>query len=325
MAASSRLKWAFAWGLLAVAQGANAQPAYPTKPLRMIASQSAGGGVDAVARLVAARLSESFGQTVIVDNRAGANGSLAAELTAKAPPDGYTLMLGAVGNLGVNKFFIKQMNYDPFTELAPVTLAISSSSVLVVHPSVPVKSVKDLLALARARPGTLAHGSSGVGGAGHLAGALFQSMTQTNLLHVPYKGGAPAMVDLVAGQVQMSFSSTPTAVPNIGSGRLRALAVTTAQRSKLLPALPTIAEAGVPGYEAHSWYGFVVPAKTPQAIVARLNKEIVQILNRPDAGETLLKVGLEPWTSTPEAFGAYVKSEVEKWGRIIRELGITAN
>ncbi len=325
MAERCEWKWAVACALLTIVQPAGAQSLYPAKPLRMIASQSAGGGVDAVARLVASRLSEAFGQTVIVDNRAGANGSMAAELTAKSPPDGYTLMLGAVGNLGVNKFFIKQMNYDPFTELAPVTLAISSSSVLVVHPSVPVKSVKDLLALARARPGALAHGSSGVGGAGHLAGALFQSMTRTNLLHVPYKGGAPAMVDLLAGQVQLSFSSTPTAVPNINSGRVRALAVTTAQRSKLLPTLPTIAEAGVPGYEAHSWYGFVVPAKTPLTIVARLNKEIVQILNRPDAGETLLRVGLEPWTSTPEAFGAYIKSEVEKWGRIIRELGITAN
>jgi tripartite-type tricarboxylate transporter receptor subunit TctC len=312
--------------LLVAAQLAAAQqPAYPAKTIRLIASQSPGGGIDTVARIVAQRLSESLGQSVIVDNRAGANGSLAAEMTAKASPDGYTLMLGAVGNLGVNKYFIKQMNYDPFTELAPVTLAISSSSVLVVHPSVPAKSVKDLLALARARPGALAHGSSGVGGAGHLAGALFQSMAKVNLLHVPYKGGAPAMVDLIAGQVQLSFASTPTAVTNINSGRLRPLAVTTGQRSKLLPKLPTIAEAGVPGYEAHSWYGFVVPAKTPQSIVTRLNKEIVQIINRPDSGEALLKVGLEPWTSTPEAFGAYIKSEYDKWGRIIREIGITAN
>ena len=299
--------------------------AYPVKTLRLIASQSAGGGVDTVARLVALRLSEALGQTVIVDNRAGANGSLAAEMTAKSPPDGYTLMLGAVGNLGVNRYFIKQMNYDPFTELAPVTLAVSSSSVLVVHPSVPAKSVRELLALAKARPGALAYGSSGVGGAGHLAGALFQSMAKVSLLHVPYKGGAPAMVDLVAGQVQLGFASTPTALPHIGSGRLRALAVSTAQRSKLLPDLPTVAEAGVPGYEAHSWYGFVVAAKTPQAIVARLNKEIVQILNRPEAGESLLKVGLETWTSTPEIFGSYIKSEYEKWGRIIREAGITAN
>ena len=305
---------------------ATAQSAtYPTKSLRVIASQSAGGGVDAVARLVAARLAEAFAQTVIVENRAGANGSLAAEITARAPPDGYTVMLGAVGNLGVNRFFIKQMNYDPFTDLAPVTLAISSGSVLVVHPSVPAKSLKALLALARARPGALAHGSSGVGGAGHLAGALFQSMTKTQLLHVPYKGGAPAMVDLLAGQVQMSFASTPTAMPNIVSGRLRALAVTTAQRSKLLPDVPTVAQAGVPGFEAHSWYGFVVPAKTPSVIVTRLNKEIVQILHRADAAEVLLKVGLEPWTSSPEEMGAYLKSEVDKWGRIIRELGITAN
>jgi len=307
------------------AQPSTQQPGYPTKTIRLIASQSAGGGVDTVARLVAGRLSEAFAQTVIVDNRAGANGSLAAEMTSKAPPDGYTLMLGAVGNLGVNKYFIKQMNYDPFTELAPVTLAISSSSVLVVHPSVPAKSVKELLALAKARPGVLAYGSSGVGGAGHLAGALFQSMTKVNLLHVPYKGGAPAMVDLIAGQVQLAFASTPTATPNIGSGRLRALAVSTARRSKLMPELPTVAEAGVPGFEANSWYGFVVPAKTPQAVVARLNKEIVHIINRPDSVEALFKVGLEPWTSTPEAFGAYIKSEYEKWGRIIREIGITAN
>ncbi|HTE15924.1 MAG TPA: tripartite tricarboxylate transporter substrate-binding protein, partial [Burkholderiales bacterium] len=262
MLAGSELKWMCAFALGITTSFAAAQT-YPSKALRVIASQSAGGGVDAVSRLVASRLSEAFGQTVIVDNRAGANGSLAAEATAKAPPDGYTLMLGAAGNLGVNRFFIKQMNYDPFTELAPVTLAISSSSVLVVHPSVPAKSVKELLVLLRAQPGKLAFGSSGVGGAGHLAAALFQSMTKTNMLHVPYKGGAPAMVDLLAGQVQLIFASPPTAMPNLVSGRLRALAVSTVRRSKILPALPSIAEAGVPGYDANTWYGFVVPAKTP--------------------------------------------------------------
>ena len=236
MAAKSGLIRVAAVTLWATGPAAHAQlaavapPAYPVKTIRVIASQSAGGGVDAVARLVASRLAESFGQTVIVDNRAGANGSLAAEITAKAPPDGYTLMLGAAGNLGVNRFFIKQMTYDPATELAPVTSAISSGSVLVVHPSLPVKSVKEFIALARTRPGTLAYGSSGVGGAGHMAAALFESLTQTRLLHVPYKGGAPAMVDLIAGQVQLSFSSAPTAMPNMASGRLRALAVTTAKR-----------------------------------------------------------------------------------------------
>ena len=219
----------------------------------------------------------------------------------------------------------KHMTYDPLQELMPVALAVSGGSVLVVHPSVPVKSVQDLLALARARPGVLAYGSSGVGGAGHLAAALMQSMTKISLLHVPYKGGGPAIVDLIVGQVQLSFASLPSAATSINAGRLRALAVTTTRRSRLFPQLPTVAEAGVPGYEAHSWYGFVVAAKTPQNIVARLNKEIVQILNRPDASEAVLKQGLEVWTSTPEAFGAYIKAEIEKWGRIIREIGITAN
>jgi len=325
-AVSCAVHGALAGALLTAAQLACAQqPAYPAKTIRLMASQAPGGGIDSVARIVSSKLSEAVGQTVIVDNRPGANGTLAGELTAKSPPDGYTVMLGAVGNLGVNTFFYKQIGYDPLQDLAPVTLAVSGGNVLVVHPSVPAKSVKELIALARARPGALALGTSGTGGAGHLAGALFQSMAKINLLHVPYKGGAPAMVDLMAGQVQLAFASSATAVPNINSGRLRALAVTTAQRSKIFPDLPSIAEAGVPGYEAHSWYGFVVASKTPQMIVTRLNKELVQILNRPDTGEVLLKLGLEVWTSTPEAFGAYIKSEFDKWGRIIREAGITAN
>jgi tripartite-type tricarboxylate transporter receptor subunit TctC len=316
--------------LLTAASHAGAQPAaqtgaFPVKTIRLIASQAPGGGIDAVARIVSSRLSESVGQTVIVDNRAGANGSLAGELTAKSPPDGYTLMLGAMGNLGVNAFFIKNMTYDPLRDLVPVALAVSGGNLLVVHPSLPAKSVPDLLALARTRPGVLAFGSSGVGGAGHLAAALLQSMTKINLLHIPYKGGAPAIVDLIAGQVQISFASAPSAATSINAGRLRALAVTTARRSRLFPQLPTISEAGVPGYESHSWYGFAVAAKTPQPIITRLNQEIVQILNRPDAGEAVLKQGMEVWTSTPEAFGAYIKSEYDKWGRIIREIGITAN
>ncbi len=324
--AACSVRGAFAGALLTVAQLAGAQqPSYPVKTIRLIASQSAGGGVDTVARLVASRLSEAVGQTVIVDNRPGANGSLAADLTARSQPDGYTVMLGSRGNLGVNAFFIKQMTYDPLQDLAPVTLAISNSNVLVVHPSIPVTSVRELLEFARARPGALAYGTSGVGSIGHLAGALFQSMTKIKLLHVPYKGGAPAMVDLVAGQVQLAFASSPTAVTNVNAGRLRALAVTTAQRSKIFPDLPSIAEAGVPGYEADSWYGLVVAAKTPPSIIARLNRELVQILNRSDTKEALLKIGLETLTSTPEAFGAYIKSEYDKWGRIIREVGITAN
>jgi tripartite-type tricarboxylate transporter receptor subunit TctC len=303
---------------------AHAQQPYPARPIRLIASQSAGGGVDAVARLVGARLTDAFGQNVIVDNRPGANGTLAGDLTAKSPPDGYTLLLGALGNLAINGYFSK-ISYDPLNDLAPVTTAISSGNLLVVHPSVPAKSVKELIAIARARPGQLAYGSSGTGGAGHLAGALFQRMAEVELLHVPYKGGAPALVDLIAGQTQLSFASLPTALPGMSSGKLRALAVTTAHRSKILPEIPTIAEAGVPGYESHSWYGFAVAAKTPKAIIDRLNQEIVQALHRADTSTALLKQGQEVWTSTPEAFGQYIKSEHDKWGRLIRETRIAGH
>ena len=298
------------------------QAPYPSKTIRIVASQAPGGGIDTVCRIVAPKLSDAVGQTVIWDNRPGANGSLAAEITAKSPPDGYTLMLGAVGNLATNVLFYKKLGYDPQRDLAPVTSAVLSVNVLVVHPSVPAHSVKELIALARKRPNELAYGTSGTGGAGHLAGALFQYLTKIRILHVPYKGGGPAMIDLVAGQTQIGFASQPSSAGFIRDGRLRALAVTTAHRSKLFPQLPTIAEAGVPGYESHAWYGFVVPAKTPQPVVSRLNQEIVRILNSPDITQTLLAQGLEVWTMSPGAFGAYIKSEAAKWTRVIREAGI---
>lgn len=311
--------------LLAVTSQAVAQqPAYPTRPIRLIASQSPGGGIDTVARIVATKLTDALGQNVMVDNRAGANGSVAGELTAKSPPDGYTMMLGAVGNLAVNGFFTKNMTYDPLKDLAPVTPAVTSGNVLVVHPSVPAKSLKEFLALARARPGQLAYGSSGVGGSGHLATGLLQSMAKIQLLHVPYKGNGPAIVNLMSGEVQLAFASPASVVANINSGRLRALAVGTATRSKQFPQVPTISEAGVPGYESKSWYGFVVAAKTPQPIVLRLNKEIAQVLSRPDVIEQMLTQG-EAWTTSPEAFAAFIKTEHDKWGRVIKEQGITAN
>ena len=301
---------------------AYAQQSYPSKSIRLIASQAPGGGVDAVCRVVATRLSENIGQTVVVDNRPGANGSLAAEITAKSPPDGYTIMLGAVGNLATNPLLYRKLGYEPLRDLAPVTTAVSSANVLVLHPSVPANSVKELIAIARKQPGSLAYGTSGTGGAGHLAGALFSRMANVQLLHVPYRGGGPAMVDLVAGQTQLGFASQPSAITFINSGKLKALAVTTAHRTKLLPKLPTIAEAGVRGYESHAWYGFVVPARTPQPVVARLNQEIVRVLQMPDASDALLSQGLEAWTMTPERFGAYIRSEADKWGRVIRDAGI---
>lgn len=300
---------------------AAAQP-YPSKAVRIIASQAPGGGIDTVCRIVQPKLSEALGQTVVVENRPGANGSVAAELTAKSPPDGYTLMLGAVGNLGTNVNFYKQLGYDPLRDLAPVTSAVLGVNVLVVHPSVPANSVKELVALSRRKPSSLAYGSSGTGGTGHMAGALFQRLTKTEILHVPYKGSGPAMVDLVAGNTQIGFASTPSVATFIRSGKLRALAVTTAHRSKVFPELPTLAEAGVSGYESNAWYGFVVPAKTPQPVVARLNQEIVRALQMPDVVQAIHAQGLEPWTMTPEAFGAYIRSEADKWTRVIREAGI---
>jgi len=304
---------------------AHAQTGYPSKPVRIIASQSPGGGIDVVARIVSTKLGEALGGTVVVENRPGANGSVAAELTAKAAPDGHTLMVGAIGNLAVNPFFYKKLGYDPLRDLAPITSAITGGQLVVVHPSVPAKTVKELIAVARARPRELAYASSGTGGSGFLAAALFQSMTKTALLHVPYKGGAPAMVDLVAGQTQLGFPSPSTSATYIEQGKLRPLAVTTANRSKLYPQLPTVSESGVPGYASFSWYGFVTTPKTPQPIIARLNREIVQILHLPEAVEPLGKLGMEIWTMTPDAFSAHIKSEHTKWGRVIREAGITEN
>jgi tripartite-type tricarboxylate transporter receptor subunit TctC len=318
-------KVAVAGTLLTVISHALAQqPSYPTRPIRFIASQSPGGGIDTVARIIATRLTDALGQNVMVDNRAGANGSVAGELTAKSPPDGYTMMIGAVGNLAVNGFFSKNMTYDPLKDLAPVTPVVTSGNVLVVHPSVPAKTLKEFLALARARPGQLAYGSSGVGGSGHLATGLLQSMAKIQLLHVPYKGNGPAIVNLMSGEVQLAFASPASVSANISSGRLRALAVGTASRSKQFPQVPTISEAGVPGYESKSWYGIVVAAKTPQPIITRLNKEISQVLSRPEVIELMLTQG-EAWTTSPEAFAVFIKSEHDKWGRVIKEQGITAN
>jgi len=320
------IRCAFGASLLAAAGAAWAQPApYPSKAIRVIAMQAPGGGIDAVSRLVALRLADAVGQPVLVDNRPGANGSLAGALTANSPPDGYTVMLGSAGPLAINTFFYRKLDYSPLKDLASVSRVVGGSQILVVHPSVPVKTVKELLALARSRPGALAFGTSGIGGTGHLSGAMLQTIAKVDLLHVPYKGGAPAMVDLVAGQVQIGFASMTTAIPNINSGRLRALAVTAAQRSKILPNLPTVAESGVPGYESNSWYGFVVQAQTPAAIISRLNKEIVQIINQPEAAATLMKLGLEVWPSTPDEFTAHRKAEYDRWETVVKSAGIKAN
>jgi tripartite-type tricarboxylate transporter receptor subunit TctC len=298
---------------------------YPNHPIRMIAANSAGGGLDFVARAISPRLSIALGQQIIVDNRAGAAGSVASEITAKSAPDGYTLLVGSVGGLAVNTNLYQGLQYHPLRDLAPITLATSQSNVLVVNQSVAAKSVKELIALAKAQPGKLSFGSSGAGNAGHLAGELFKVMANVDIVHIPYKGGAPAMVDLIGGGVQLIFASAPTAVPQIKTGRIRGLAVTTAKRSALLPDLPTVAESGLPGYEADNWYGIATRMGTPRAIIMRLNSEIVRALEAPDVKQILFGQGLEVAPGTPEAFGAYMKSEFDKWAKVIKDAKITAS
>ena len=316
---------ALAASLILCTASAQAQSgAYPTKPIRFIVANAPGGGLDVVARLLNPTLTAALGQQLIIDNRAGATGSVAAELTAKSAPDGYTMMIGAIGNLAVNPHIYKGLGYDPTKDFAPVTFAVSGSNVLVVHSSLPVNTFKDFIALARAQPGKLTYGSSGSGNAGHLAAELLSSMAKIQMVHVPYKGGAPAMTALLGNQTQVLFASPSTAIPQVKAGRVKGLAVTTLKRSQMLPDLPTIAESGFPGFETDNWYGVVVPAKTPRAIIERLNKEFRNALLMPENKEALLRQGLEAAPGTPEAFGKYMKSEYEKWGKLIREAGIQA-
>ena len=298
---------------------------YPSRPIRFIAANAPGGGLDITARAINSKLSAALGQQVIVDNRAGAAGSVASEIVAKSAPDGYTIMVGSIGGLAVNTHLYKGLGYHPLRDHAAITWATSGSNVLVVHPSVQAKSVQELIALAKAQPNKLSYGSSGAGNAGHLAGELFKGMTGTQMVHIPYKGGAPAMIDLLAGQIQLVFSSAPTAVPQVKAGKIRALGVTTARRSVVLPDLPTVAEQGLPGFEADNWYGVVTTMKTPRAIIDRLNAEIVRALHAPEVKQLLLTQGLEVRTSTPQEFAAYIRSEFDKWAKVIRDAGIVAN
>jgi tripartite-type tricarboxylate transporter receptor subunit TctC len=296
-----------------------AEGEYPSKPIRMLVGFAPGGGTDTTARALTPKLSERLGQQVIVDNRPGAAGNIATDLTTKAPPDGYTILMGTIAALAINPTLYGNLPFDPLKDLAPVTRAVDSTNILVVHPSVPAKTVKELIALAKSK--SLNGGSSGVGGAGHLALELFNVLAGTKIVHVPYKGGGPAMVDLLGGQINLIFATAASAVPHIQSGKIRALAVTTANRSKLVPDLPTVAEAGLKGFEANNWYGIVVPAKTPQAIIDRLNREFTAVLKMPEIQQVLFKQGLDAAPSTPEAFAAYIKSETAKWAKVIKASG----
>jgi len=298
---------------------------YPSKPIRMIVGFAAGGGTDTTARAIAQKMSAAMGEQVVVDNRPGAAGNVATELVVRGPADGYTILMGTIAALAINPTLYGNLPFDPIKDLAPVSQAVNSSNILVVHPSVQAKSVQELIALAKAKPGTLNYGSSGIGGTGHLAGVLFDELAGTKMTHVPYKGGGPAMIELVGGQVQLVFATPPTAVPQIKSGKIRGLAVTTLKRSSVMPDLPTISESGLKGYDANNWYGVVVPVKTPKPIVTRLNTEIVKALNAPDLKELFFTQGLDPAPSTPEQFGAYIKSELGRWAKVIKASGAKAD
>jgi tripartite-type tricarboxylate transporter receptor subunit TctC len=297
---------------------------FPSKPLRLIVPSAPGGGIDFTARVIAAQLTNLLGKSVVVDNRAGASGIMGSDTVAKAVPDGHTLLM-ASSSLSVAPHIYKNVPYDIVKDFATVSLVARSPNLLVVHPSVQAKSVQELIALAKVEPNKLSYGSSGAGNAGHLAGELFSGMAGVKMVHIPYKGGAPAMVDLLAGQIQLIFSSAPTAVPQVKAGKIRALAVTTAKRSVILPELPTVAESGLPGFEADNWYGVVTTMKTPRGVIDRLNAEIGRALHAPDVKQLLLTQGLEVRTSTPQEFGAYIRSEFDKWAKVIKDAGIIAN
>lgn len=311
-----------AWGIAVAASSvALAQP-YPSKPIRLIAPSSPGSGVDIVARFVGQKLSENLKQQVVVDNRAGAGANLGAEIAARAAPDGYTLFMGTPAHT-INPAVYRKLTYDILKDFAPITLVTTGQYVLVVHPAVAAKSVKELIALARAKPGVLNFASAGNGNATHLAGELFKSLAKIDIVHVPYKGSGPALTDLIGGQVSLMFSNLTAAFPHMKSGKLRALAVTGALRSTAVPELPTMIEAGVPGYVVTSWFGVLAPAGIPPDLVSLLNIKLRQVMRAPDMKDRLAAEGAEPMTSTPDEFAAFLRKEVEQWRKVVREAKIS--
>ncbi len=305
-------------GLAALAPAHAQSGSYPDRPLRLIVPFPPGGGNDILARVVGQRLTESLGQQVIVDNRGGAGGMVGGSMAASASPDGYTLFLGSMGGLAHNPALRPDLPYSPPRDFAAVSLLATSSFILVAYPGVPANSVKVLIALARAKPGTLNYGSAGTGSSLHMTGELFKYATRTDIVHVAYKGTAPAIADLIAGQVQMVFSTMPPPLPHVKTGRLRALGVTSAKRAKVVPEVPTIAEAGVPGFDVENWQGIVVPAKTPRAIVDRLNNEILRALAQPAMITALAAQGLDPAGGTPAQFDRLIRAEIDRWTKLVK-------
>ncbi len=295
---------------------------WPSKPIRFIVPFPPGGGTDVLARTVSPKLGEGLGQQVVIDNRSGAGGMIGVELGAKSPPDGYTLVIATVGQISINPNLYAKMPFDPVKDLAPIILAGNIFNVLIVHPALPAQSVKALIALARARPGELNYGSSGTGAADHLSAELFQVMTKTKMVHVPYKGGPLAIIDLISGNLQLMFSTVPTAVGLIKGGKVRAMAITNSNRFPLMPELPTVAEAGIPGFAVNNWTGVFVPAATPADIIARLNAEFVKVLAMPDVKKRLLGNGIDAMSNTPQQFATYIRVETAKWASVIKDANV---
>jgi len=295
---------------------------YPAKPIRLLVPYPAGGSFDIFARVIAQKLSIAFERQIVVDNRGGASGIIAAELVARAAPDGYTLLFGGAGTLSIQPAMSATLPYDAVKDYAPVSMVATAPHILVVHPALPVKNVQDLIALAKAKPGALNYASGGSGGPPHLAAEQFRFMSGTDIVHVPYNGGAQATTATVGGQVQIYFSSMASALPLIKEGRLRGLGVTSAQRTAAAPEFPTIAEAGVPGYELLTWFAVVAPASTPKPVITRLNGEIVKAVENADTRKRFLDLATDPASSTPEALGAFIRSEISKWSKLIKSAGI---
>ena len=303
---------------------ASAQP-YPAKPIRIVVTLAPGGTADILARIVAQTLNEAWGQQVVVDNRPGASGMIGAELVAKAPPDGYTLLMGYNAEITINQSLVKKMAYDPVRSFTPVTIAGTTPMILVVHPSLPTKNLKELIALARARPGELAYGSAGSGSTPHLGAELLKHMARVEITHVPYKSAALVMPELIGGQVAMLFSGMPLAMPHVRSGRLRALAVSTEARSPATPDVPTVAESGYPGFDITNWFGIFVPAGTPKEIVDVLYKEVARGVSAPEVKDRLAKEGGGINPLKPAEYARFIQSEITKYAKIVKEAGITAN
>ena len=312
--------------LLAVGGAVCAQPqnqAYPSRPLRFIVPFPPGGSTDIYARSLGPRLAEALRQQVVIDNRPGAGGALGADLAAKAAPDGYTIWLGQTNNLAIGPALRTQNSYDPVRDFSPLTLLMKAPQVLVVNAGSPLTSVKDLIAAAKAKPGTLTFASAGIGSSGHITGELFNQTAGINITHVPYKGASPAMIDLRGGRVTYLATSLASAAQSVRDGKIRALATTGVTRARLMPDVPTVSEAGVPGFEVDSWHGMLAPAKVPREIIMRLNREIVAILGKPEVRDALLSEGGEITPGTPEEFAAFLQSEVVKWAKVVKQSGIT--